>query len=198
MLPLDESPRPKDLADALGLDLHNNMTELLPDNRDPVASPTPPPGPAGSRAGSAAQGPTFVLGGELLHFGREGLVEALLAGDEGLAHRVVVVAHHAAVAAHLVDEGLQEDPAVPGQTRALAVLPHFHGLTNTHRVGGPLRTGGGGCSSWATAGELGRGPAGGSGVQGSVCAERRGGRESKHRTSRPLGVCSGVGAGPAV
>ncbi|TEA39475.1 hypothetical protein DBR06_SOUSAS2110260, partial [Sousa chinensis] len=64
--------------------------------------------------------------GELLHFGREGLVEALLPGDEGLAHSVVVVAHHAAVSAHLVDEGLQEDSPVSGPTCVLAILPHFH------------------------------------------------------------------------
>lgn len=99
---------------------------------------------------------TFVLRGELLHFGREGLVEALLPGDEGLAHSVVVVAHHAAVSAHLVDEGLQEDSPVSGPTCVLAILPHFHGLTNTHCVGGQLHTESRGCSTWARKGELGR------------------------------------------
>eukprot|EP00069_Balaena_mysticetus_P008469 bmy_06018T0 len=69
--------------------------------------------------------------GELLHFGREGLVEALLPGDEGLAHSVVVVAHHAAVSAHLVDEGLQEDSPVSGPTCVLAILPHFHAYERT-------------------------------------------------------------------
>ena len=101
---------------------------------------------------------TFVLRGELLHFGREGLVEALLPGDEGLAHSVVVVAHHAAVSAHLVDEGLQEDSPVSGPTCVLAILPHFHGLTNTHCVGGQLHTEARGCSTWATKESYAEGP----------------------------------------
>lgn len=45
--------------------------------------------------------PTFVLRGELLHLWRQRLVEALLSAYQGLAHGVIVVAHHAGVTPHL-------------------------------------------------------------------------------------------------
>lgn len=83
---------------------------------------------------------TFVLRCELLHLWGQGLIEALLPGDEGLADGVVVVAHHAAVPAHLVNERLQQDPPVSGLSGILAILAHFHGLTNTHCVGHPVRS----------------------------------------------------------
>lgn len=44
---------------------------------------------------------TFVLRGELLHLGRQRFIEALLPAEQWLAHRVVIVAHHAGVTAHL-------------------------------------------------------------------------------------------------
>lgn len=44
---------------------------------------------------------TFVLWSELFHLGRQGLVEALLSYDQGLTHRVVIVAHHTRVTPHL-------------------------------------------------------------------------------------------------
>lgn len=50
---------------------------------------------------------TFVLRGEALHGQRQGLVEPLFLGDEGLAHRVLIVLHHAQVTPDLVQEGLQ-------------------------------------------------------------------------------------------
>lgn len=46
-------------------------------------------------------GLTFVLGSELLHVRRQRLIEALLSADQRLAHRVVIVTHHAGVAPHL-------------------------------------------------------------------------------------------------
>lgn len=85
-------------------------------------------------------GLTFVLRRELLHFWRQGLIEALLPGDERLADGVVVVAHHAAVAAHLVNERLQQHPPVSRFSGILAILAHFHGLTNTHCVGHQLNS----------------------------------------------------------
>lgn len=96
-----------------------------------------------------ARGLTFVLRCELLHFWGQGLVEALLPGDEGLADSVVVVAHHAAVPAHLVDERLQQDPPVSRASGILAILAHFHGLTNTHCVGHPLHFWSMGRATWA-------------------------------------------------
>lgn len=49
---------------------------------------------------------TFVLWGEALHGQRQRLVEPLLPGDEGLAHGVLIVLHHAQVSPDLVQEGL--------------------------------------------------------------------------------------------
>lgn len=95
------------------------------------------------------RGLTFVLRCELLHFWGQGLIEALLPGDEGLADSVVVVAHHAAVAAHLVNERLQQDPPVSRSSGILAILAHFHGLTNTHCVGHPLHSWSMGRATWA-------------------------------------------------
>lgn len=92
---------------------------------------------------------TFVLGCELLHFWGQGLIEALLPGDEGLADSVVIVAHHAAVPAHLVNERLQQDPPVSGSSGILAILAHFHGLTNTHCVGHLLHSWSMGRATWA-------------------------------------------------
>lgn len=94
-------------------------------------------------------GLTFVLRCELLHFGGQGLVEALLSGNEWLADGVVIVAHHAAVAAHLVNERLQQDPPVSGSSGILAMLAHFHGLTNTHCVGHQLHAWSMGRATWA-------------------------------------------------
>lgn len=85
-------------------------------------------------------GLTFVLRCELLHFWRQGFVEALLHGDERLADGVVVIAHHAAVATHLVNKRLQQDPPVSRFSGILAILAHFHGLTNTHCVGHQLNS----------------------------------------------------------
>lgn len=95
------------------------------------------------------RGLTFVLRCELLHFWGQGLIEALLPGDEGLADSVVVVAHHAAVPAHLVNERLQQNPPVSGSSGVLAILAHFHGLTNTHCVGHPLHSWSMGRATWA-------------------------------------------------
>lgn len=53
---------------------------------------------------------TFVLRGEALHGQRQGLVEPLFLGDEGLAHRVLIILHHAQVTPDLVQEGLQCTP----------------------------------------------------------------------------------------
>lgn len=60
------------------------------------------PGPSG-----AAWTLTFVLRGEALHGQRQGLIEHLFPGDEGLAYRVLIVLHHAQVPPDLVQEGLQ-------------------------------------------------------------------------------------------
>lgn len=50
---------------------------------------------------------TFVLRGEALHGQWQGLIEPLFPGDEGLAHRVLIIPHHAQVPPDLVQEGLQ-------------------------------------------------------------------------------------------
>lgn len=68
---------------------------------------------------------TFVLGRELPHGQGQRLVEAQLLRDQGLANRVLVVRHHAHVAAHLMDKGLQEDGG-PALARVQGALPH-HG-----------------------------------------------------------------------
>lgn len=53
---------------------------------------------------------TSVLRGELPHHRGQALVELVLAGDEGLADGLLAEAKHAAVAAHLVHEGLKHHP----------------------------------------------------------------------------------------
>lgn len=78
---------------------------------------------------------TFILRCEFLHFWRQRFIKALFPGYERFAHSVVIVAHHAAVAAHLMDERLQQDPSASCVGCVLAMLPHLHGLTNTHCVG---------------------------------------------------------------
>lgn len=103
---------------------------------------------------AAALGLTFILRRELLHFRGQGLIEALFSGNEGLANSVVIVAHHAAVAAHLVNERLQQDPSLSGSTGIFAILAHFHGLTNTHCVRHQLHTWGMGRAAWAGRGQL--------------------------------------------
>lgn len=55
--------------------------------------------------GPAAWTLTFVLRSEALHGQRQGFVEPLLPGDEGLAHGVLIVLHHAQVPPDLVQEG---------------------------------------------------------------------------------------------
>lgn len=66
------------------------------------------PGPLGGHhLQGTARTPTFVLRGEALHGQRQGLVEPLFLGDEGLAHRVLIILHHAQVPPDLVQEGLQ-------------------------------------------------------------------------------------------
>lgn len=44
---------------------------------------------------------TFVLWSELFHLRRQGFIEALLSYDQRLTHRVVIIAHHTRVTAHL-------------------------------------------------------------------------------------------------
>lgn len=53
---------------------------------------------------------TSVLWGELPHRRWQALVELVFAGDEGLADGLLTKAEHAAVAAHLVHEGLKHHP----------------------------------------------------------------------------------------
>lgn len=93
------------------------LAELLPCTQ-PAASPsTTRPAqhgglPAQTQPNRAVCPPhphrTFVLRGELPHGQGQRLVEAQLLRDQGFADRVLVVLHHAHVAAHLVHEGLQE------------------------------------------------------------------------------------------
>lgn len=77
---------------------------------------------------------TFVLGGELLHLRWQGLVKPLLTGDEWLADGVVIITHHAGVAAHLVYEGLQGNPVAAARPLASAVLARLHRVRDTHGV----------------------------------------------------------------
>lgn len=97
-------------------------------------------------------GLTFVLGCEFLHFWGQRFIEALFSGNEGLADSMVIVAHHAAVATHLVNERLQQDPPVSRSSGILAILAHFHGLTNTHCVGHQLHSWSMGTATWARRG----------------------------------------------
>lgn len=101
---------------------------------------------------------TFVLRGEFLHLWRQGLVEPLLAGDERLADGVVVVTHHAGVAAHLVNERLQGNPAAAALPLAGAVLARLHSVRDTHGVRGPRGAGGmgSGAQAWRARGARGR------------------------------------------
>lgn len=61
---------------------------------------------AGTEPWLAAWTLTFVLRGEALHGQRQRFVEPLLPGDEGLAHGVLIILHHAQVPPDLVQEGL--------------------------------------------------------------------------------------------
>lgn len=54
--------------------------------------------------------PTFVLGGELPHRGRQALVELMLAGNEGLTDGLLPEAQDAGMAPHLVHKGLEHHP----------------------------------------------------------------------------------------
>ncbi len=103
-------------------------------------------------------GLTFVLGAELFHLWRQGLVKALLAADEWLADGVVVITHHAGVAAHLVNEGLQGDPGAAALPLAGAVLARLHCVRNTHGVGWPCGAWGmgSGAQAWRARGARGR------------------------------------------
>lgn len=87
-------------------------------------------------------GLTFVLRGELLHLWWQGLIEALLAGDERFADGVVVITHHTGVTAHLVNERLQGNATAASLSLAGAVLARLHSVRDTHGVGGPRGTGG--------------------------------------------------------
>lgn len=92
---------------------------------------------------------TFVFWRELFHLGRQRLVEALLSGDERLADGVVVISHHAGVAAHLVNERLQWHAASAALVLACAVLARLHGVRDAHGVGATRGTGGMGSGTQA-------------------------------------------------
>ncbi len=134
-------------------------------------------------------GLTFVLGGELLHLWRQGLVKALLAADERLADGVVVVTHHAGVAAHLVNEGLQGNPGVAALPLAGAVLARLHSVRDTHGVGGPRGAGGmgSGTQAWRARGARGQLRAHAAAGRGrSQHAERWDDQERRERWERSL------------
>lgn len=78
------------------------------------------------RAVCAAHMLTFVLWGEPLHGQRQGFIEPLLLGDEGLAYGVFIILHHTQVPPDLMQEGLQlhTHPGVP----SICTILHNHGL----------------------------------------------------------------------
>lgn len=99
---------------------------------------------------------TFIFRGKFLHFGWQGFVKSLLTADEWFADCMVIIAHHAGVAAHLVNERLQGNPTtapLPG-----AVLACLHSVRDTHGVGGPRGAGGMGsvAQAWRARGARGR------------------------------------------
>ncbi len=55
---------------------------------------------------------------------------------------MVVETHHAGVAAHLVNEGLQGDPGAAALPLAGAVYANLHSVRDTHGTGGPRGAGG--------------------------------------------------------
>lgn len=76
---------------------------------------------------------TSILWGELPHSRRQGLVELMLAGDEGLADGLLPEAKHAAVAPHLVHEGLKHHPFLcEALLLVLLLLLCIHGLLRLH------------------------------------------------------------------
>lgn len=78
---------------------------------------------------------TFILWGEVLHGRGQGLVEPVLAGDEGLAHGMLVVGDDAQVAPDLVQEGFQGHAHLAVRCGIQAVL-HHHVATQGGRVVG--------------------------------------------------------------
>lgn len=103
---------------------------------------------------------TFILRGEFLHFRWQGFIKSLFAGDEWFADCMVIIAHHAGVAAHLVNEWLQGNPAMVALplAGAGAVLARLHSVRDTHGVGGPrgARGMGSGTQAWRARGARGR------------------------------------------
>lgn len=99
---------------------------------------------------------TFVLRRKFLHFGWQGFVKSLFTCDEWFADCMVIIAHHAGVAAHLVNEWLQGNPSMAALPLAGTVLARLHSVRDTHGVGGP-RGGGGmgsGAQAWRARGRL--------------------------------------------
>lgn len=101
---------------------------------------------------------TFVFWCKLLHFRWQRLIKALLPADEWLANCVVIVAHHASMAAHLVNKGFEWHPSTTSAmpmplvlacVRCIVVFARLHGVRDAHGADRPRRAGGMGSSAQA-------------------------------------------------
>lgn len=77
---------------------------------------------------------TSVLGGEFAHGGWQALVELVLPRDKRLADGLLPEAKHTGMAAHLVHEGLKENPFFFPQSHRLLWLHPFDGWTHPPRA----------------------------------------------------------------